>query len=72
VRECKSIACACASVRALFLCFRELRLLHVEYAERGKQYVILFIFTLFYEYSKLEYERVPVQYRVQRGGIHYS
>jgi len=38
--------------------------LQVEYAEREKKYGILFIFTLIYEFSNLEYVRVPVEYRV--------
>jgi len=46
--------------------------LHVEYAERGKEYGILFIFSLFYEYIPLEYVRIPVVYRVHQAeyGIH--
>jgi len=38
--------------------------LHVEYEERGNKYGIIFTFSVFYEYSNLEYVRVPVLYRV--------
>jgi len=38
--------------------------LHVEYAERGKEYGILFISSLFYEYIHLDYVRIHVIYRV--------
>ena len=41
--------------------------LRVEYAERGKEYDILFIFSLVSECSNLEYEHVPVEYRVHRA-----
>jgi len=46
--------------------------LHVEYAERGKEYGILFIFSLFCEYIHLEYVRIHVIYRVDQTeyGIH--
>jgi len=46
--------------------------LHVEYAERSITYGLLFIFSLIYEYNNLEYEHVPVEYRVHRAeyGIH--
>jgi len=46
--------------------------LHVEYAERGRKYGVLFIFNLFCEYIDLEYVRVPVVYRVNQVeyGIH--
>ena len=37
--------------------------LHVEYAERGKEYVILFMFSLFCEYMNLEYIHVHAIYR---------
>ena len=37
--------------------------LHVEYAERGNEYGTLFIFSLFCEYSHLEYERIHAIYR---------
>jgi len=37
--------------------------LHVEYAERGNEYGILFIFSLFYEYIHLQYVRIHVIYR---------
>jgi len=41
--------------------------LRVEYAERGTKYGILFIFSLFDEYSPLEYVRVPVIYRIYQA-----
>jgi len=41
--------------------------LHVEYAERGKEYGILFIFSLCCEYVHLEYERIRVIYRVNQA-----
>ena len=41
--------------------------LHVEHAERSIQYGILFILSPVYEYSTLEYEHVPVSYRVHRA-----
>jgi len=46
--------------------------LHVEYAERGNEYGILFIFSLFCEYMHLEYVRIHVIYRVDQAehGIH--
>jgi len=46
--------------------------LHVEHAERGRKYGILFIFNLFCEYINVEYVRVPVIYRVNQVeyGIH--
>jgi len=46
--------------------------LHVEYAERRRKYGILFIFRPVYEYSNLEYEHVPVEYRLHQAenGIH--
>jgi len=46
--------------------------LHVEYAERGNEYGLLFIFSPFYEYTNLEYEHVPLEYRVHQAeyGIH--
>jgi len=40
--------------------------LHVEYAERGKEYDILLMFSLFCEYINLEYVRVPVIYKVNQ------
>jgi len=43
---------------------RRLATLHDEYAERGKEYGILFIFSLFCEYSNLEYGGICVIYRV--------
>jgi len=43
------------------------RILHVEYAERRRNYGILFIFSLFTEYMHLEYVRVPVIYRVNKA-----
>jgi len=46
--------------------------LHVEYAERGKEYGILFIYGLFCEYIHLENERIRVIYKVNQAeyGIH--
>jgi len=41
--------------------------LHVEYAERGNEYGILFIFSLFCEYIHLEYVRILVIYRVNQA-----
>jgi len=38
--------------------------LHVEYAERGQEYGILFILSLCCEYRNLEYVRILVIYRV--------
>jgi len=38
--------------------------LHVEYAGGRIEYSILFIFSLFYEYSNLEYVHIHVIYRV--------
>jgi len=46
---------------------RYLLTLHVEYAERGKQYGILFIFSLFCEYIHLEYIRIHAIYRVTQA-----
>ena len=42
-------------------------MLHVEYADRGHEYGILFIFSLFCEYIHFEYVRVPVIYRVNQA-----
>jgi len=42
--------------------------LHVEYAEPGEEYGILFIFSLFCEYIQLEYVRIHVIYRVNQAG----
>ena len=46
--------------------------IHVEYAERGNEYSILFIGSLFCEYIHLEYARIHVIYRVGQAeyGIH--
>jgi len=44
-----------------------MRGLHVKYAEQRIKYTILFIFSSFYEYSNLEYEHVPVYYRVHQA-----
>jgi len=46
--------------------------LHVEYAERGKEYGILFIYSLFCEYIHPEHEGIRVIYRVNQAkyGIH--
>jgi len=41
--------------------------LHVEYAEQRLKYGILFTFSPVYEHSNLEYEHVPVEYRVHRA-----
>ena len=41
------------------------RSLHVEYAERGNEYRILFIVGLFCEYIHLEYVRIHDIYRVK-------
>jgi len=38
-----------------------------EYAERGTEYGILFIFSLFYEYIHLKYVRIHVIYRVNQA-----
>jgi len=45
---------------------------HVEYAGGSIQYGTLFVFSLLYEYSNLEYEHIPVYYRVHsvEYGIH--
>ena len=40
--------------------------LHVEYAYRGNEYGILFIFSLFCEYRHLEYVRIHAIYRVNQ------
>jgi len=42
--------------------------LHLEYAERGKEYGILFIFSLFCEYIHLEYVRIHGIYRGNQAG----
>jgi len=44
-----------------------LRVLHVEYAERGTRYGILFMFSLFCEYIDLECVRIHVIYRVTQA-----
>ena len=41
--------------------------LHVAYAERRKKYSILFIFSLFCDYTSLEYVRIHVIYRVSQS-----
>jgi len=41
--------------------------IHLEYAERGRKYDILFIISLFCGYNNLEYVRVPVIYRVNQA-----
>jgi len=41
--------------------------LHVEYAERGKEYGILLVLNLFCEYSALEYVHIHVIYRVSQA-----
>ena len=47
-------------------------ILHVENAAQGNEYGILFMFSLFCEYTRLEYERVHVICRVHQAkyGIH--
>jgi len=45
----------------------QLLILHVEYAERGKEYSILFTFSLFCEYSHLEYVHIHVVYKVNQA-----
>ena len=40
---------------------------HVEYAERGTEYCILFRFSLFCEYVYLEYVRIHAIYRVNQA-----
>jgi len=40
--------------------------LHIEYAEQGKEYGILFMFSLFCEYIHLEYVRIHATYRVNQ------
>jgi len=41
--------------------------LHVEYTERGTEYGILFIFSLFCEFSHLQYVRIHVMYSVDQA-----
>ena len=41
--------------------------LRVEYVERGKEYGILFIMSLFCDYIQLEYVRIHVIYRVHQA-----
>ena len=41
--------------------------LHVEYAEQGKYYGILFIFSLFREYMYIECVRMHVIYRLNQA-----
>jgi len=41
--------------------------LRLEYAERGKEYGIPFIFSLFCEYTNLEYGRIYVIYRINQA-----
>jgi len=41
--------------------------LHVEYAERGNEYDIIFMFSLFGEYIHLEYGRIHGIYRVNQA-----
>jgi len=49
-----------------------MRTLHVEYADGGNEYGILFLFSLLCEYTHLEYVRIHVIYRVNQAeyGIH--
>ena len=44
--------------------------LRVEYAERGKEYGILFMFSLFRECPSID--KYPCHIQGQPGGIHYS
>jgi len=46
---------------------RHILTLHVEYTERGKEYGILFIFSLFCENIHLEYVRIHLIYRVNQA-----
>jgi len=41
--------------------------MHVEYTERRTKYGILFMFSLFYEYSNLEYVHIRVICRVNQA-----
>jgi len=43
--------------------------LRVEYAERGEEYGILFICSLFCEYIDLEYVRIRVILQGSTGGV---
>ena len=47
-------------------------ILHVEYADRGKSYGILFMFSLFCEHIHLEYVRIHAIYRVNPAEYVYS
>jgi len=40
---------------------------HVEYTERGKDYGVLFIFSLFCECIHVEYVRIHLMYRVNQA-----
>jgi len=44
-----------------------LETLHVEYAERGEEYGILFVFSLLCEYILIEYVRIHVIYKVNQA-----
>jgi len=46
---------------------QQVRLLRVEYAERGNEYGILFIVSLLCEYIHLEYLRIHVMYTVNQA-----
>jgi len=46
--------------------------IRVEYAERRKEYGILFLFSLFYEYIDLECVRIHVILQGSIGRIQYS
>jgi len=46
---------------------KDVKSLHVEYAERRRKYDFLSIFSLVCEYSNLEYVWVPVIYRVNQA-----
>ena len=52
---------------AVLRAVHDVNTLRVEYAERGKYYGILFIFSLFCEYSNLEYVHINVIYRVNQA-----
>jgi len=64
-RRCRIVSLSLRLKRELeqqdFFCVLSLP---VEYAERGKEYGILFTFSLFCEYVHLEYVRIHVVYRV--------
>jgi len=69
-RDRASITCAAPGLYEVR--FSSYKILHVEYTERGYEYGILFIFSLFCEYIYLEYVRIHGIYRVNQAeyGIH--